>query len=90
MVTILLPSILSRVTGEKKVFLLAKTLEEAIDKLIELYGVSLKEMMFEESGSLNRFLNFYIGGKVIPPVDFARTLLKQDDEVAILIIIGGG
>jgi molybdopterin synthase sulfur carrier subunit len=90
MVTILLPSLLSKVTGEKKVFLMAKTLGEALDKLVEVYGTPLKEKMFEESGNLNRFLNFYLGGRAIPPIEFTRTPLKEDDEVAVLVVIGGG
>ena len=90
MVTILLPSVLSKVTGEKKVVLIAKTLGEALDMLVEVYGAPLKEKMFEDSGHLNRCLNFYLEGRAIPPIEFAKTPLKEDDEVAVLVVIGGG
>jgi molybdopterin converting factor small subunit len=90
MVTILLPSLLSKVTGEKKVALVAKTLGEALDKLVEIYGMPLKNKMFDGSGNLNRFLNFYLKGRMIPPAEFTTTPLEEDDEVSILVVISGG
>lgn len=89
MVTILFPSLISRVIKENRTEVTAETLGEAIDKLIEKYGKQLTEIMFD-SGELNRFLKFYIKGRNIPETDKMNTPLKPDDEIAILIIISGG
>lgn len=90
MVTIRFPSILSKMIGEKKVVFEAKTMGEALDKLAEIYGERLKEKMFEESGSLNRFLIFCLNGMMIPTDEILTTHLKENDEVAILVVISGG
>jgi len=89
MVTILFPSLISRVIKENRTEVIAETLGEAIDKLIEKYGKQLTEIMFD-SGELNRFLKFYIKGRNIPETDKMNAPLKPDDEIAILIIISGG
>ena len=89
MVTILFPSLISSVIKENRTEVIAETLGEAIDKLIEKYGKQLTEIMFD-SGELNRFLRFYIKGHNIPETNKMNTPLKEDDEIAILIIIGGG
>lgn len=89
MVTILFPSLISRVIKENRTEVIAETLGEAIDKLIEKYGKQLTEIMFD-SGELNRFLKFYIKGRNIPETDKMKTPLKPDDEIVILIIISGG
>ena len=89
MVTILFPSLISRVIKENRTEVIAETLGEAIDKLIEKYGKQFTEIMFD-SGELNIFLKFYIKGRNIPETDKMNAPLKPDDEIAILIIISGG
>ncbi len=89
MVTILFPSLISRVIKEKRTEVIAETLGEAIDKIIEKYGKQLSEIMFD-SGELNRFLRFYIKGRNIQETEKMNTPLKPDDEIAILVIIYGG
>ena len=90
MVTILFPSILSKVTEEKKTKICAKTLREAIDKMLEKYGETLREKMFEESGHINRYLRFYIKGRSTSELNELDASLSEEDEVVILVIIGGG
>ncbi len=90
MVKVLFPSILLKITKEKKTEIPAKTLGEAIDKLVEKYGKPFKEKIFEESGIINRHLRFYIKGRCIPENNKLDTPLNDQDEIAILIIISGG
>ena len=90
MVTVLFPSILSNVTKEKMTVISAKTLGEAIDKLVEKYGKPFREKIFEEHGELNRFLKFYIKGRNISELNKLDTHLNEFDEIAILVIISGG
>src|SRR4030042_3164084 len=90
LVTIFFPSILSKKIGVKKVAVAAKTLGEALDRVADVYGNRVKEKMFEESGSLNRFLLFALNGRMIPTAEILTTPLEENDEVAILVVIGGG
>ncbi len=89
MVTILFPSLISRVIKEKRTEVTAATLGEAINILIEKYGKKFTDIMFD-SGELNRYLKFYIKGRNIPEAEKMNAPLKPDDEIAILVIIGGG
>jgi len=78
-----------KVTKEKETVVSAETLGEAIDKLLEKYGDPLRDLLFEKSGELDRFLKFYIkGGSVLKPT--METPLRDDDEVVILVVISGG
>lgn len=78
-----------KVTKEKETVVSAETLGEAIDKLLEKYGYPLRDLLFEKSGELDRFLKFHIkGGSVLKPT--METPLRDDDEVVILIVISGG
>jgi molybdopterin converting factor small subunit len=89
MVKILFPSIIVKATKERETTVTAETLGEAIDKLIEKYGDPLRDLIFEKSGELNRFLKFYIkGSSVLKPT--METPLRDDDEVVILVVISGG
>lgn len=89
MVKILFPSIIVKATKEREIILTANTLGEAVDKLLKKYGDPLKELLFEKTGELNRYLKFYIkGSSVLKPT--METPLRDDDEVAILVVISGG
>jgi len=90
MVKVLFPSLLMKATGEKETEVPARTIGEVIDGLVEKYGDPLREIIFEESGVLNRYLKFYIKGRRASRYDTLGTRLKDGDEVAILVIIGGG
>ena len=60
MVKVLFPSPIMKVTRESETEVSAGTLGEVLDRLIEKYGEPLREIFFEESGEINRYLNFYI------------------------------
>jgi len=90
MVRILFPSPFMKVTGESETEVSAGTLGEVIDRLMEKYGEPFREIVFEKSGKINRYLNFYIKGRTAPGPSNMETRLRDEDEVAILIIIGGG
>jgi len=79
-----------KVTRERETEVSARTLGEVLDRLIEKYGESFREIVFEESGEINRYLNFYIKGRNVPEPRNMETRVRDGDEIAILIIIGGG
>ena len=90
MVTVIFPSLISRITKEKQIEVAAKTLGEALDILVKKYGDSFKKIFFNESGDINRFLNFYINGKKIISYNKMEVILMEEDKLNILIIITGG
>ena len=90
MVTIIFPSLISKLIHEKQTEVQARTLGEALNKLIEKYGESFKQLIFDETGKIHRFLFFYVYGKRINSFDISKEVLKEDDRINILIIITGG
>lgn len=90
MIRILFPSPIIKVTGESETEVSSGTLREVLDRLIEKYGDSFRKIIFEESGEVNRYLIFYIKGRTVPRSSKMETQLRDGDEIAILIIIGGG
>jgi MoaD family protein len=86
-----LPSILTRqINGENEVMISASTLQEALDKLVNKYGASFKERIFDTSGNPKRFLNFYVNGRNVRFIKNLNTPLSDSDEVTILPNASGG
>jgi MoaD family protein len=50
----------------------------------------IKERIFDETGSLRRFVNIYINDEDIRFLDGDKTALKDGDEVSIIPAIAGG
>ena len=90
MVRFLFPSLFKKVTKEKETEVEAETLGEALDRLVEKYGDSFRDMVFDKSGELNRYLRFFIKGRSISELNDLYAQVGEKDEIAILIIIGGG
>ncbi len=93
MVFIHFPSIISKITNEKTIFLDADTLEEIIDLLVKKYGQPLKNVLFDQYGDVNRYFKFFLNGLPINEMDQcseSKCIFKDDDEVALLLIISGG
>ncbi len=90
MVRVLFPSLIYKVTNQKETEVSARTLGEVIDRLVEKYGEPFERMIFESPGEVNRYLRFYIKGRPVQEHNKLDTKLNEDDEVVVLIIIGGG
>ena len=90
MVTVFFPSLIYKIIGDKQIEVQANTLGEVINILIERYGASFKKLIIDESGEVNRFINFYIYGKRISSLNVLEESLNKDDKINILIIITGG
>jgi molybdopterin converting factor small subunit len=90
MVIVYLPSILSKITNEKKINVDASNVKEVVVELINRFGDPLKEKLFEESGVLNRYLKFYRKGVLLDESNDMSIPLGETDEINILVIIGGG
>ena len=90
-IKVIFPSVLTDVTkGQKTVEVSASTLNEAINRLVDLYGDPFKGKIFDSTGRLKRFLSFYVNGKNILHLKGLETPLNDNDEVSLLIAIAGG
>ena len=91
MVKVVLPSIITtRINAEPEVTIFASTVKEALDKLVNKYGVSFKDRIFDASGKPKRFLNFYVNGRNVRFIQNLNTPLSHRDELTILPSASGG
>lgn len=91
MVKVVLPSIIAKATnGRREIHVKASTFNEALNQLVKRYGDAFKERIFDSSGKLNRFLNFYVNGKNVRFINYTNTPLKDTDELTILPSTSGG
>lgn len=66
-----------------------QTLKDALIKLTDEYP-KLKDRLFDESGSLRKFLTIFINNTNVRDFEGENTKLKDGDVVTILPAIAGG
>lgn len=87
----ILPSVLTKGTGEKKVSLDAISLEEAFEKVTELMGEDFKRRVLDINGKPRSLINIYINGKNMRfNNDGMAAILKEGDSIYILPAVAGG
>jgi molybdopterin synthase sulfur carrier subunit len=65
------------------------TVGEALSSLYEQHA-ELRSRMADDSGSLRRFVNVYLGGEDIRFLDGLDTPVSDGDELTILPAVAGG
>jgi sulfur-carrier protein len=86
---------LREVTGKKEEILEfsrgAVTVESVLKRLIELYGKSLTEYIYDpKTGEVRGFLQFLVNGRGIASFEGLKTKLSDGDVLAIIPPVGGG
>ena len=78
-------------TGKKQVIAEGKTIEEVINYLItkEKAGKQIKSLLFEKEQLSSRY-RIMLNGRNINLLNGLLTVVKENDEIAILPAIGGG
>ncbi len=90
-VKIVFPTALTNVTdGEKEIHVVASTLREALNMLVSRYGKKFEDKIYDPSGRIRRFLNFYMNGKNIAHLGGIDIKVQDGDEVSILPAVAGG
>ncbi|MEM1588572.1 MAG: ThiF family adenylyltransferase [Candidatus Bathyarchaeia archaeon] len=85
------PSILSKFTnGERNIEVSALNLNEAFEKLEERFGLTFKQALFNQDGSLKRTINVLLNGRNVRSLNFQEVKLNDGDEVVVIPIVGGG
>ena len=86
----IIPSVLNKGGGEKKVDLTASTLSEAFDKISQTMGDEFQRRVLNSDGTPRSLINIYINGKNMRFSGGMQTTLKDGDEVYMLPAVAGG
>ncbi len=89
-VEFVVPSVLNRGQGEKKIPLEAQDLQDAFGKVSEQMGDDFKRRVFDHNGKPRSLINIYINGKNMRFSSGMATQLKDGDSVYILPAVAGG
>jgi molybdopterin-synthase adenylyltransferase len=86
-----IPSVLNKGMGEKKISLEAHDLHEAFAKVSDMLGDDFKRRVFDLNGKPRALINIYINGKNMRfNSDGMSRLLKDGDSLYILPAVAGG
>ncbi|HEX7032761.1 MAG TPA: ThiF family adenylyltransferase [Nitrososphaera sp.] len=89
-VEFVVPSVLNKGQGEKKVSLEASDLQDAFTKISEQMGDDFKRRVFDHNGKPRSLINIYVNGKNMRFSGGMTTQLKDGDSVYILPAVAGG
>ena len=87
----IIPSVLTKGTGEKKITLDATDLQDAFTKITEQLGEDFKRKVLDLNGKPRSLINIYINGKNMRfSNDGMATKLNSGDSIYILPAVAGG
>ena len=90
MTAVRIPPVLRAQAGnQKKVEVTGTTVGEALESLLEQFP-ALREQVFTEDGTLNRFVNVYVNGRDVRYEQELQTPVGENDEVILLPAMAGG
>ena len=90
MTAVRIPPVLRAQAGnQKKVEVTGATVGEALESLLTEHP-GLREQIFTEDGSLNRFVNVYVNGRDVRYEQELATPVGESDEVILLPAMAGG
>jgi len=85
------PSVLNKGTGEKKISLEARDLREAFARVSDTLGEDFKRRVLDLNGKPRALINIYINGRNMRfSSEGMSTLLKDGDSLYILPAVAGG
>jgi adenylyltransferase/sulfurtransferase len=86
-----IPSVLNKGVGEKKISLEAGTLQDAFSKISDKMGEDFKRRVFDYNGKPRALINIYINGKNMRySSNSMATSLTDGDSIYILPAVAGG
>ena len=86
-----IPSVLNKGGGERKLPIEAESLSDAFQKVSETMGEDFKRRVFDLNGKPRSLINIYLNGKNIRfSSDGMATALNKDDSIYILPAVAGG
>lgn len=89
-VTVRVPTPLQKLTNnQKEVEAQGDSITAVFDHLENNYP-GIKERLYDEDGSLRRFINVYVNEEDIRFLDGVNTAIKEGDDISIIPAIAGG
>ena len=89
-VSVRIPTILRTYTGgESEVDAAGGTLAEVLDDLDSHYA-GIKGRIVDESGSLRRFVNVYVGNDDVRFLDNLETATPEGTQISVIPAVAGG
>lgn len=89
-VQVRIPTPLRSLTGNRsRVSAVGKDVREVLEDLERRYP-GFREGVYDQDGSLKRFMNVYVNGDEIRFLKGEDTTVKEGDEVSIIPAIAGG
>ena len=86
-----IPSVLNKGGGERKLPIEAESLSDAFQKVSEKMGEDFKRKVFDLNGKPRSLINIYLNGKNIRfSSDGMATALNKNDTIYILPAVAGG
>lgn len=86
-----IPSVLNKGGGERKLPIEAESLSDAFQKVSETMGEDFKRRVFDLNGKPRSLINIYLNGKNVRfSSDGMATALNKDDTIYILPAVAGG
>ncbi len=89
-VEFVIPSVLNKGEGEKKVNVDADMLQDAISSVTSMFGEEFSRRVLDANGKPRSLINIYINGKNARFTGGMTTSLKDGDQVVILPAVAGG
>lgn len=89
-VEFVIPSVLNKGEGEKKVSVDANTLQDAISAITSIFGEEFSRRVLDSNGKPRSLINIYVNGKNMRFTGGMTTSLKDGDQVIILPAVAGG
>jgi MoaD family protein len=81
---------ITQIIGKKQFVIEAENIEGLLSTLVSLYGVSLKQELYDEDGLFKSIYRVLVNGRNINLLNGFQTQLYENDLVVIMPAIAGG
>ncbi|MBY9001663.1 MAG: MoaD/ThiS family protein [Candidatus Heimdallarchaeota archaeon] len=81
---------IKKIIGEKQFTMEAESVEDLLNKLLELYGKELRDELFDKLGKIKSIYRIIVNGRNINLLDGFQTKLKDEDTLVLMPAIAGG
>lgn len=85
-----IPTPLQKLTANQSEVEVAGNNVKSVLAALEAKHAGLRERLYDEKGTLRRFINFYVNDEDIRFLNGEETALKDGDELSIVPAIAGG
>ena len=89
-VEFVVPSVLNKGQGEKKISIQAHDMQDAFTKVSDQMGDDFRRRVFDQNGKPRSLINIYINGKNVRFSGVTSAHLKDGDSIYILPAVAGG